>query len=93
LQNNAVYSNTIVQDQTVMPGTAAAGILVQNTYAEKSTVYTKAGNTFGINPTTKAAAPNTYTLTPSTGEFFIWLEGKAMNSVLTYAQWQAAGNN
>ena len=93
LQNNAVYSNTIVQDQTIMPGTAAAGILVQNTYAEKSTVYTKAGNTFGFNPTTKTAAPNTYTLTPSNGEFFIWLEGKVINSVLTYAQWQAAGNN
>lgn len=93
LQNNAVYSNTIVQDQTVQPGTAAAGILVQSTYAEKSTVYTKNGNTFGINPSTKAAAPNTYTLNPTTGEFFVWLEGKTLNSVLTLTQWEAAGNN
>jgi hypothetical protein len=93
LRNVSVYNNTIVQDQTVMPGTAAAGILMQNTYPLKTAVYTSAGNTFGYNPTTKTAAPNTYTLNPSTGIFFIWLQGTAPNSVLTLSQWEADGNN
>ena len=93
LENVAVYNNTIVQDSTVMPGTAAAGILMQNTYPEKTAVYTSQGNTFGYNPTTKTSAPNTYTLNPTTGAFFIWLEGKTPNSVITLTQWQADGNN
>lgn len=93
LKNNAVYSNTIVQSSTVKPGSAAAGLLVMPNYPEKSTVYTTQGNTWGTNPTTKAAAPNTYTLTPTTGAFFLWIEGTTDNSAITLTQWQTAGNN
>ncbi|MBV9343255.1 MAG: right-handed parallel beta-helix repeat-containing protein, partial [Acidobacteria bacterium] len=74
LKNVSVYSNNITQDHTVRPGTIAAGLLMQKTYPSGTTVYTGAGNTFGIDPTTKTAAPNTYTLNPSGDMFFVWLQ-------------------
>jgi hypothetical protein len=93
LQNVSVYSNTITQDHTVKPGTAATGILMGSTYPLKTAVYTSSGNTFGINPVTKVAAPNTYILNPSTDPFFIWYQNKIPDSPITYPQWQTDGNN
>jgi Right handed beta helix region len=93
LKNVSVYGNLITQDHTVRANVLAAGLLMQTTYPQGTTVYTGASNTFGINPTTKAAAPNTYTLTPTTDVFFVWLQGKAANSQITYSQWLADGNN
>jgi hypothetical protein len=93
LQNVSVYSNTITQDHTVKPGTAATGILMGSTYPLKTAVYTSSGNTFGLNPVTKVAAPNTYILNPSTDPFFIWYQNKIPDSPITYPQWQTDGNN
>jgi hypothetical protein len=93
LKNVSVYSNIITQDHTLKPGTIAAGILMQSTYPLKTAVYTSNGNSFGINPSTKAAAPNTYTLTPSSDPFFLWLQNNVADSAITYSQWLADGNN
>jgi hypothetical protein len=93
LKDVSVYSNNITQDHTVMPNTVATGILVSSTYPLGDAAYTTSGNTFGINPTTKAAAPNTYTLTPTTGELFVWLQGGVADTTITLSQWQADGNN
>jgi parallel beta helix pectate lyase-like protein len=93
LKNVSVYSNKITQDHTVRPNKMATGILMQNTYPLGTTVYTTAGNTFGIDPTTKAASPNTYTLNPPGDAFFIWLNNSLANSNITNSQWLADGNN
>jgi hypothetical protein len=87
-----VYNNKITQDHTVRPGRMAAGILMMSTYPLGTTVYTTAGNTFGIDPATKAASPNTYTLNPPGDSFFIWLNNSLANSAITYSQWLADGN-
>jgi hypothetical protein len=93
LQNNSVYGNKITQSLTVQPDTAAAGILIGAGYPGGAAVYTSAGNTFGINPTTKASSPNKYKLTPSTGNLFVWYSGTTGNVAITYSQWKADGNN
>jgi hypothetical protein len=93
LKDVSVYSNTITQDHTVMPNTVATGILVSSTYSLGNTVYTSSGNTFGIDPTTKSLSPNTYNLNPSTDNFFVWLQSGVPNTVITFSQWQADGNN
>jgi hypothetical protein len=93
LKNVTVYNNTITQDHTVRPGTAAAGILMGTTDPQKTAIYTSSGNTFGINPATKTAAPNTYILNPSSDLFFVWLQTSKANSWITYSQWLADGNN
>ena len=93
LKNVSVYNNTITQDHTVRPNWAAAGLLMQKNYSAGTTVYTGQGNTFGFNPVTKTASPNIYTLTPSSDPFFVWLQNGAVNTNITYSQWQADGNN
>ena len=92
LQNVKTYNNKITQDHTVRPNVIAAGLLMMTGYAGGTAVYTSAGNTFGIDPTTKTASPNIYTLTPSSDQFFVWLQGGVANSALTYSQWLADGN-
>ena len=62
-------------------------------YSGGTAVYTSASNTFGYNPITKTSSPNIYTLTPSSDNFFVWLQGTKANQALTYSLWQAAGNN
>jgi hypothetical protein len=95
LKNVSVYDNNITQDQSVMPGKVAAGILVTSNYPLGNTVYTSSssGNTFGINPNTNTAAYNTYTLTPSTGDLFVWIEDGTPNTAITYSTWEADGNH
>jgi hypothetical protein len=93
LQSVSVYGNKITQDHTVLPNTLATGLLVQTTYPQHNAVYTTAGNTFGIDPTTKTASPNTYTLNPSSEVFFVWLQTNVANSQITQSQWLADGNN
>lgn len=93
LKNDSVYNNKITQDHTVRPNVIAAGLLMQTGYSGGTTVYTGAGNTFGINPTTKASSPNTYTLNPSSDVFFVWLQGTKANTGITYSQWLTDGNN
>jgi hypothetical protein len=93
LKNVSVYNNKITQDHTVRPNRMATGLLMQSTYPLGTTVYKTAGNTFGIDPATKAASPNTYTLNPPGDVFFIWLQSNVFNSAITYSQWLADGNN
>jgi hypothetical protein len=93
LKNVSVYNNRITQDHTVRPNRMATGILMQKTYPQGTAVYTTAGNTFGIDPTTRTASPNTYTLNPPGDAFFIWLQSSVANSMITDSQWLADGNN
>lgn len=93
LQKVSVYSNTITLDHTVKPGKYAAGVLMGNGDSQGTTIYTTAGNTFGINPSTKLSAPNTYVLNPSSDVFFVWLQNAKPNVGVTYSQWLADGEN
>ena len=92
LKNVKVYNNKIAQDHTVRPNVIAAGLLMQAGYSGGTAVYTSAGNTFGVDPTTKTASPNVYTLNPSSDRFFVWLQNNVSNTALTYSQWLADGN-